>query len=115
MPNSNPICNECQRYRRASGRTEPALTEKRLPGAGDWVRCYCCGRSYLADHMVRFHDHPDDALCVGCVAWLHDRSRPVVRRLYPIWQLPALIRARRTRDRLLPTHLRTRLLDEIGG
>jgi hypothetical protein len=63
------------------------------PDVGEWDSCYCCGRSYPAINMVRFHRHPGDALCVGCVTWLHGRSRPIIRRLYPIWQLPAFVRA----------------------
>jgi hypothetical protein len=51
---------------------------------------------YLATDMLRFHRHPDDALCVGCVAWLHDRSRPTVRKLHPTWQSLAFVRARLT-------------------
>ncbi len=49
-------------------------------------------------NVVRFYDHPDDALCVICVEWLHGRSRPIVRRLYPMWQVPARIRVRRRRN-----------------
>jgi hypothetical protein len=49
--------------------------------------------------MVRLHNHPDEALCVGCVAWLYDRSRPIARKLYPIWHLPARIRAWSTPSR----------------
>jgi hypothetical protein len=60
---------------------------------GEWACCYCCGRSYPTTNMLRFRRHPSDALCVGCVAWLHDCSRPIIRRLYPIWQLPAFVRA----------------------
>jgi hypothetical protein len=63
-----------------------------LVGVGEWASCYCCGRSYLAAHMVHFHRHPDEALCVRCVDWLHDCSRPIIRRLRPIWQLPAFAR-----------------------
>lgn len=44
--------------------------------------------------MVRFYRHPGDAVCVTCVAWLHNRSRPIVRRLNPILHLPARIRTR---------------------
>jgi len=64
-----------------------------VPDGGDWSSCYCCGRSYLATNMVRFECHPGDALCVGCVAWLHDCSRPIIRKLYPIWRLPTFVRA----------------------
>ncbi len=64
-----------------------------VPETGGWACCYCCGHSYLATNMVRFHRHPGDALCVSCVAWLHDCSRPIVRKLYPIWRLPAFVRA----------------------
>jgi hypothetical protein len=64
-----------------------------VPGVGEWASCYCCGRFYPVTRMVRFYRHPDDALCVHCVAWLHDCSRPIIRGLRPIWQLPAFIRA----------------------
>ena len=72
------------------------MTESALTGASDWASCHCCGKYYLAINMVRFEHHPDDALCVTCVAWLYDRSKPIFRKLYPIWELPARIRARRT-------------------
>ncbi len=72
------------------------MTENALSGGRDWVPCHCCGRHYLAVNMVRFHSHPDDAVCVGCVAWLSNRSRPIVRKLHPISQLSARIRAWRT-------------------
>jgi hypothetical protein len=72
-----------------------ALTESVPRGIGEWVPCYCCGRSYLATNMVSFDCHPDDALCVGCVAWLYDRRRPILRKLNPIWKFPARIRVRR--------------------
>ena len=76
-----------------------AVTEHVLPGGGDWAPCHCCGRSYPATNMVRFQYHPDDALCVSCVAWLYDRSRPIARKLYPIWPWLARIRARMTAAR----------------
>lgn len=72
----------------------PALTPNAPPGASDWIPCRCCGRSFPADNLVRFYDHPDDGLCVRCVEWLHARSRPIARRLYPMWQLPARVRGR---------------------
>jgi len=78
------------------------MPEDAVPAACGWADCHCCGRSYPAVNMVRFHAHPDDALCVTCVAWLSERSRPIVRRLYPVWQLPARVRAARTR-RCIPT------------
>jgi hypothetical protein len=63
------------------------------PDGDEWASCYCCGRFYLASNMVRFDCHPGDTLCVGCVAWLHDRSRTIIRKLYPIWRWPAFVRA----------------------
>jgi hypothetical protein len=72
------------------------MTENALSGARDWIPCHCCGRHYLVTNMVRFEHHPDDAVCIGCVAWLHNRSRPIIRKLHPIWQLSARIRAWRT-------------------
>ena len=74
----------------------PALTDYAPVGASKWIACHCCGRLFPAENVLRFRDHPDDALCVCCVEWLHVRSRPIVRRLYPIWQLPARLRARTT-------------------
>lgn len=35
-----------------------ALTDD-APGAGEWLACHCCGRSYAVENLVRFHDHPD--------------------------------------------------------
>lgn len=69
------------------------MTENALTAARDWVPCHCCGRHFPVTNMVRFELHPADAVCIGCVAWLHDRSRTIVRRLHPIWQLSARIRA----------------------
>jgi hypothetical protein len=83
------------RSERQPSRTErsPALTENTLPGTSQWAPCHCCGLHYLAADMVRFEYHPDDALCVACVSWLYDCSRPIVRRLYPLWRLPGRIRS----------------------
>jgi hypothetical protein len=72
------------------------MTENALTSARDWIPCHCCGRHYLVANMVRFELHPDDAVCIGCVAWLSHRSRPIVRKLHPIWHLSARIRAWRT-------------------
>jgi len=72
------------------------MTESTLSGMSEWAACHCCGLHYLAANMVSFEYHPDDALCVACVSWLYDRSRPIVRRLNPIWRLPVRIRAWRT-------------------
>jgi len=69
------------------------LTENALPATSHWSPCHCCGLHFLAANMVRFEYHPEDALCVACVSWLYDRSRPIVRRLYPLWRLPVRIRA----------------------
>lgn len=73
-----------------------ALTDD-APGAGEWLACHCCGRSYAVENLVRFHDHPDDAVCVRCVAWLYSCSRPIVRKADPILRIPARIRAWLTR------------------
>ena len=71
----------------------PALAEDAPNGVSEWAPCHCCGLYYMAANMVHLEYHPDDAICVGCVAWLYDCRRPIVRRLYPIWRLPARIRA----------------------
>ena len=75
------------------------MREKFSADASHWIPCHCCGRSYPTENMVRFQRHPGDAVCVACVAWLGACSRPIVRRLYPLWQLPARVRAARTRRR----------------
>jgi hypothetical protein len=33
--------------------------------------------------IVRFGRHPDDGVCIGCAAWLHKRSLPIVRKIHP--------------------------------
>lgn len=43
--------------------------------------------------MVRFHKHPEDALCIPCTEWLYTSGRPIARRLRPAWQLAARMRA----------------------
>jgi hypothetical protein len=85
MP-QRPVTGFLRRYRRGA-------EVRPLPGVGERAGCYCCGRSYPVANMVRFHHHPEDALCVGCVPWLRDSSRPIIRKLQPSWQLPAFVRA----------------------
>lgn len=75
------------------------MTDK-APATRPWLPCHCCGRMFPAENLVNFHDHPDDALCVTCLEWLRSRARPIARRLYPMWQMPARIRAARTRRSL---------------
>jgi hypothetical protein len=83
----------------ATARTDRSQAEAKqaLADGSEWLSCHCCGKVFPAGNMVRFHDYSDDAVCVHCVEWLHVRSRPIVRRLYPIWQLPTRIRARTVR------------------
>lgn len=47
------------------------------------LACYCCGGSFDAADLVRFSRHPQDGVCAGCAAWLHERSLPVTRKIYP--------------------------------
>lgn len=68
--------------------------------AAQWAACYCCGLSFAASNMVAFHRYPEQGVCVGCVAWLYRRRRPIVRRIYPILQLPAATQAWLARRRL---------------
>jgi hypothetical protein len=75
---------------RADGR--PTLAANTSAAGSEWVACRCCGKLFPAANVVRFRYHLDDAVCVCCVEWLHARSRPIVRRLYPIWQLPARLK-----------------------
>jgi hypothetical protein len=36
------------------------MTETAPPVVDEWVPCHCCGRTYPAADMVRFHSHPED-------------------------------------------------------
>jgi len=64
------------------------VTDK-APASCEWLLCHCCGRSFPAGNMVAFHRNPGDRVCVTCAAWLYDRSRPISRRLFPVWRLRA--------------------------
>ena len=66
----------------------------KAPSTDTWTECHCCGKWFPDINLVRFHSHPDDALCVTCVEWLRRRARPIARRLYPVWQVPARMRTR---------------------
>lgn len=70
------------------------MTENAPPGVSDWLACRCCNRSYEALNMVRFEHRPWHAICTTCAESLYTRSRPIHRRLHPIWPLAARIRAR---------------------
>lgn len=82
------------------------MTENAPPHVSDWLACHSCNRSYQAVNMMRFDYHPGDALCVTCAESLYNRSRPIHRRLHPIWPLAprALARLRPARKRLPPLH-----------
>jgi hypothetical protein len=73
------------------------MTDNPPDAAGGWAPCHCCGRSYPATGMVRFHHHPEHALCTNCAQWLSDRARPIARRNNPVWQFLDRIRFRLTR------------------
>jgi hypothetical protein len=87
------VCRDEHDERLTRTEGSQAVTEYLPFGAAEWLPCYCCGRSFESANMVRFRDHPEDGLCVSCVAWLDNASRPIVRRLNPVWKLPAFIRA----------------------
>jgi hypothetical protein len=74
----------------------PVLASVVTSQVDEWVPCFCCGRSFAAVNMVSFERHPDHSVCVACTEWLYTRSRPIARRLSPIWKLPARIRSRAT-------------------
>jgi hypothetical protein len=79
-------------------RSARPLAERSAAAAGNaarashWLACRCCGKSFPAENLVQFRDHPEDVICVTCVYWLHGRSKPIARRLYPVWQLPVRVR-----------------------
>jgi hypothetical protein len=51
------------------------------------VTCYCCGCSIQAAEVVRFEEHPRDGVCIGCAAWLHQQSLPIVHTIRrPFWR-----------------------------
>jgi hypothetical protein len=69
------------------------------PGACDWIPCHCCGKTFPDENVVSLQSHPGDAICIDCAAWIYNQSRPIARRLSPVWQLPPRVRTfiRRTR------------------
>jgi uncharacterized paraquat-inducible protein A len=81
----------CQDVQNAVAKRIAAATGE-VTIASHWVACHCCGKSFPAENLVNFADHPEDGICVVCVEWLHDRSRPIARRLNPIWQLHPRVR-----------------------
>jgi hypothetical protein len=72
------------------------MTENTPLDISHWLACRCCNRSYEALNMVRFDHRPGDAICTTCAEALYSRSRPIHRRLHPIWPLATRIRARLT-------------------
>jgi hypothetical protein len=72
------------------------VTKTAPPDVSDWLACRCCNRSYQTLDMIRFDYRPGDAICVTCAESLYSQSRPIRRRLHPIWPLAARIRARLT-------------------
>lgn len=68
--------------------------------AGQWLRCFCCGLWFEVGNMVRFEKHPEDGVCVGCATWLHHRSQPIIRKIYP--QFWHRLQGRRARDAARP-------------
>jgi hypothetical protein len=67
-------------------RAAPAIHE--MPAVDTrWVPCYCCGTSIQADNLVRFAQHPEDGVCVGCATGLQTQSLPVIDKIHPpIWK-----------------------------
>jgi hypothetical protein len=51
--------------------------------AREELACYCCGEPFNASDLVRFDRHPHDGVCIGCAAWLHRRSMPIVHKIHP--------------------------------
>ena len=37
--------------------------------------CWCCGRRYPEDRLVRLGEHPEAAVCFTCAKFLHRRAR----------------------------------------
>lgn len=72
------------------------MTKTTPPDVSDWLACRCCNRSYPALNMIRFECSPGDAICVTCAESLYSQSRPIHRRLHPVWPLVTRIRARLT-------------------
>jgi hypothetical protein len=68
------------------------LTAATADADDQWLACYCCGLSFVGSNMVAFRCHPEDRVCVGCAAWLSSRSRPIARRIYPLWRMPTYFR-----------------------
>jgi hypothetical protein len=52
----------------AHGGTGPA-------DAREQTRCWCCGRPFAEDHLVRLGAHPEAALCLQCSTFVSRRAR----------------------------------------
>jgi hypothetical protein len=37
--------------------------------------CWCCGRQFPPDRLVRLGSHPEVAVCLGCAHFLHRQAR----------------------------------------
>lgn len=53
------------------------------PATHEELACYCCGKSLNPSDLVRFERHSYDGVCIGCAAWLHERSLSVGRETLP--------------------------------
>src|SRR5829696_3249949 len=38
------------------------------------VACWCCGKVYPEDQVVRLGSHPEVAVCIGCARYLNRRA-----------------------------------------
>jgi hypothetical protein len=55
------------------------MSEPRVAVDNDEVepepRCWCCGRHYPEDRLVRLGTHPEAGVCFQCAKFLHRRAR----------------------------------------
>jgi hypothetical protein len=52
-------------------------------GKHEQVACYCWRYILETSNIIRFDQHPRDGVCIGCAAWLHKRSLPILHKTYP--------------------------------
>ena len=52
--------------------TAAAATES---DAAETLHCWCCGTAYEESDLVRLGSHPEVAVCLACVHYLHLQAR----------------------------------------
>ena len=61
---------------------EPAGAAADTSGGAE-TECWCCGRQYAEEGLVRLGNHPEVSVCLACAHYLHQQARQREDRLRP--------------------------------